>query len=340
MLDEFYEKRVVRSRMHLAVASRQRIANKFELNRRTRSATVMLQMRACMGATHRKSIVKEALDRLDGLMAINHSRREAKQAIRAEQGATWSVSTGRIHSFKTRSSYQEHVVRFITWARETHHIISLEQLDPRAGELATVYLQHRLDEGKSPYTLQAERAALRLFFADRLLAASVDMPRRERAKITRSRGPKKHDRHFQPANWPQLVQFLQATGLRRHEVRALCCHDIFTRDGKLLVHVESGKGGLRRDVPVLAGCEDQVLAVSAGRDPAEAAFSKIPKHMDVHSYRREYAQALYLSYAPGRSLPPPTDRLKRSDYDVEAVLRVSQALGHRRKDVVLRHYLR
>lgn len=293
-----------------------------------------------MGAAHRKSIVKEALDRLDEKMAIRQSRREAKQAIRQEQGTTWSVSTGRIHSFKTRSSYQEHVVRFIKWARETHHTISLEQLDPRAGELATVYLQQRLAESKSPYTLQAERAALRLFFADRVLADSVDIPRRERAKITRSRGPKKHDRHFQPANWSQLVQFLQATGLRRHEVRALRYRDIFMRNEKLLVHVKSGKGGLERDVPVLPGYEAQVLAVSAGRDPDEVAFSRIPKHMDVHSYRREYAQALYLQYAPGRSLPPLTGRLKRGDYDGEAVLQVSQALGHRRKDVVLRHYLR
>lgn len=293
-----------------------------------------------MGAAHRKSIVKEALDRLDSLMAINRSRREAKQAIRDEQGAIWSVSTGRIHSFKTRSSYQEHVVRFIKWARETHQTISLEQLDPRADELAAAYLQQRLAESKSPYTLQAERAALRLFFADRTLADSVGIPRRERANIARSRGPKKHDRHFQPANWPQLVQFLQATGLRRHEVRALRCRDIFMRDDKLLVHVVSGKGGLERDVPVLPGHEEEVSRVIADRDPDTLVFERIPKHMDVHSYRREYAQALYLHYAPGRSLPPPTGRLKRGDYEVEAVLQVSQALGHRRKDVVLRHYLR
>jgi integrase len=273
-------------------------------------------------------------------MAINYSRRKAKQAIREESGQAWSVSTGRIHSFKTRSSYQEHVVRFIKWARETHHTITLEQLDPCANHLATEYLQQRLAESKSPYTLQAERAALRLFFADRVLADSVDIPRRERAKITRSRGPKQHDRHFQPANWPQLVQFLQATGLRRHELRALYCRDIFYRDGQLLVQVVSGKGGLARKVPVLPGREAEVLAVSAGRGPDEAAFSRIPKHMDVHSYRRQYAQALYLVHAPGRSLPPTTGRLKRSDYDREAAERVSHALGHGRLDVVLRHYLR
>src|SRR5947209_17603774 len=125
-----------------------------------------------MGATHRKSIVREALDRLDAKMAIGHSRRDAKLAIREEQGPTWSISTGKIHSFKTRSVYQEHTVRFVKWARTTHHMVSLAQLDPRANELTCEYLQQHLDEGKSPYTLQVERAALRLFFGDRELAAN------------------------------------------------------------------------------------------------------------------------------------------------------------------------
>lgn len=293
-----------------------------------------------MGAAHRKSIVRETIERFDTKMAIGQSRRDAKIALSDEGRRAWSVSTGKIHSHKTRATYQEQCIRFVKWARQVHHVTSLEQLDPRADELATAYLQQQLTEGKSPYTLQVERAAFRLFFDNRTLASDVQIPRRERARITRSRGPKQHDRHFQPENWPELIRFAQATGLRRHEVRALRCRDIFSRDGQLLVHISSGKGGLERDVLVLPGCEVQVLAVSAGRDPDEVAISRIPKHMDVHSYRRKYAQALYLHYAPGRSLPSPTGRLKRDDYDAEAVLRVSQALGHRRKDVVLRHYLR
>jgi hypothetical protein len=293
-----------------------------------------------MGAAHRKSIVRETIERLDTKMAIGESRRDAKVAIREAQGTTWSVSTGRIHSHKTRSTYQEQTIRFVKWVREHHHVTSLAQLDPRADELATAYLQQQLAEHKSPYTLQTERAALRLFFDNRALASTVAIPRRERANITRSRGPKKHDSHFNPANWPELVNFARAAGLRRHELRALYCRDIFTRDRQLLVHVESGKGGLERNAPVLAGCESHVLAVSQGRDPGELVFAKIPKHFDVHNYRREYAQALYLQYAPGRSLPPATGRLKRSDYDPEAAKRVSAALGHQRVDVATRHYLR
>jgi integrase len=293
-----------------------------------------------MGAAHRKSIVRETIERFDTKMAIGESRRDAKIALREEQGTTWSVSTGRIHSFKTRSTYQEQSIRFVKWVRETYHVTSLAQLDPRADELATAYLQQQLAEGKSPYTLQTERAALRLFFDNRALASTVAIPRRERANITRSRGPKQHDSHFQPEHWPEMIRFAQATGLRRHELRALRVRDIFERDGQLLVHVASGKGGLKRDVPVLAGREAEVLAMSGGRDPDALVFERIPKHFDVHSYRREFAQSLYLQYAPGRSLPPATGRLKRSDYDRDAAERVSAALGHRRVEVATRSYLR
>jgi integrase len=274
-------------------------------------------------------------------MAIGQSRRQAKQELRASGETVWAFSTGKIHSFKTRSVYQEHILRFVGWTRSTHAIKTLVQLDPRADELATVYLQQQLADGKSPYTLQVERAALRLFFDNRTLAASVTIPRRARASITRSRGAKKHDRHFQPENWPELVNFVRATGLRRHEVRNLQCGDIYQdQDGRLLVHVKNGKGGLERHVPVLVGREVDVLTVIAGRDPEVPVFERIPKHMDVHSYRREYAQALYLYHAPGRTLPSATGRLKRSDYDRDAAQRVSWALGHQRIDVVLRHYIR
>jgi hypothetical protein len=60
----------------------------------------------------------------------------------------------------------------------------------------------------------------------------------------------------------------------------------------------------------------------------------------VHSYRREYVQALYLYHAPGRTLPPATGRLKANDYDRDAAYEVTLALGHNRIDVVLCHYLR
>ncbi len=277
-------------------------------------------------------------------MAIKQSRGEAKEIAEAAGESTWAFSTGMIHSFKTRTVYQAHVVRFVRWARSIHQVKNLAQLNPRAEALATEWLQAQLAEGKSPYTLQAERAALRLFFGNRTLASDVAIPRRTREHITRSRGPAAHDRHIQLANWQPLIRFLQATGLRRNELRALRDQDIIRDDleylDEVVVKVRNGKGGKARTVPVLPGHEADVRAVLSGSDPEALVFSRIPKHLDVHSYRREYAQALYQHYAPGRGLPPAQGRLNPRDYDRDAAQRVSWALGHNRIDVIIRHYIR
>jgi integrase len=294
---------------------------------------------------HSKSIIRAAIERLDTLRGIGESRYDAKRAIREASGERlWTVSTGKIHSHTTRKVYQQHVLAFVNWARETHTIKRLEDMDERADELVTEYLQRRMGEGKSAYTLQAERSALRLFFTDRTLAQRVNFSRRTRTAITRSRGPVNHDRHFQPANWQPLLKFLQATGLRRNEVRNLRVRDIVAHDpdydNRPTVKVANGKGGKPRTVPVLTGSEQDVLSLKEGRADDEPVFQIIPKHLDVHSYRREYSQALYLTLAPGWSLPPSSGRLKCGDYNAEAVQRVSWALGHNRIDVVLRHYIR
>src|SRR5437868_11774055 len=209
-----------------------------------------------MGATHRKSIIREALDRLDEKMAIGKSRHDAKLALREEQGPTWSISTGRMHSFKTRGVYQEQTVRFIKWARSAHHMINLAQLDPHANTLATEYLQQQLADGKSPYTLQVERAALRLFFDNRALASEVAIPRRAREQITRARGSIIYGNHLNPDHWQSMIRSLRATGLRRREATNLHVGDV-SQDlgGQLLVHIDNGKGGKLRDVPVLPGRE-------------------------------------------------------------------------------------
>src|SRR5215472_1125972 len=134
-------------------------------------------------------------------MAIGESRREAKQAQRATGEHIWTFTTGKIHSYKTRTTYQEHTLRFIAWARENEGIKTLEELDAHADELASRWLQLEIDASKSPYTLQMERSALRMFFSQRALASSITLPKRTLAGITRSRGPVANDHNFQPEHW-------------------------------------------------------------------------------------------------------------------------------------------
>jgi hypothetical protein len=294
----------------------------------------------------RKSIIRAAIERLDEKMAIGESRRDAKITARQkhyEQTGEhqWSVSTGKIHSYVTRKVYQQHVLRFLNWCRDTYQLNRLEHADTRADELVSAYLQERIEEGRSPYTLLAERSALRLFFGDRTLAQSVVLPKRNREKITRSRLPVKQDAHFQPKNWPDLIHFLQATGLRREEVTSLFTYEICvdSESGDLVIYVRNGKGGQDRVVQVLPGHENAVLSVKAQRAEHEHAFAHVPKDLDVHSHRREYSQAFYQCLSL-RELPPPTGRLKPSHYDQAAATATSEQLGHHRRSIVTAHYLR
>jgi integrase len=291
---------------------------------------------------HRKGIIYAAIERFDRLMAVGESRHVAKQTIRkAMSEQNWTLSSGKIHSHLTRKVYQQHTLAFINWARAQHGIMRLEQLDACADEMASQYLIEQLAAGKSAYTVQAQRSALRMFFSTRDLATSVVIPARQRTNITRSRGAAIENHHFQPTHWPAHMAFARATGLRRSELRDLRVRDVCRReDGRLFVYVTNGKGGRSRDVSVLPEYEQEILAIIDGRHLEERVFKYIPKHMKVHSYRRESAQVRYQEHAPGYTLPPVKGRLKSQDYDHAAAQEVSWSLGHNRKDVVLRHYLR
>lgn len=273
-------------------------------------------------------------------MAIGESRFAAKIAARAQDPSIWSYSTGRMHSYATRDTYQKHALDFVRWCRDQEGIRTLEQLDPRAAALVPRYLAERRALGHSPYTLQAIRSALRLFFDDHTLAGEVTLPRREQGGITRSRGPAKRDQGFQPANWQPLLAFLRATGLRRSEVSVIRVRDVRqSADGRAEVVIYSGKGGRPRTVVARPGHDEAVMGVVRGRLPEERVFERIPSHLDVHALRRECAQGLYQELS-GRPLPPARGPLRPADYDLAAVQIVSKMLGHNRDDIVLRHYLR
>lgn len=281
-----------------------------------------------------------AVQRLDALMANGQKRSEAK-ALARERGESLFASTdGKIHAFETRNNYQKIIMRFIDWSRNEYGVNSLERLDERADELVSLYLSERIEKGYSAWTLQTERSALRTFFENRDLAADVALPRRQRQNIVRSRLPAKRDTHFQPDNWLPLIKFVQACGLRREELRDLRVRDIYYKtDGQLVVHVRKGKGGKERKVAVFPGREQDVLAVKEGHTENELVFDRLPSAMDIHAYRRRFAQELYEHFSR-RALPPREGRLQAPDFDREAAEKVTRHLGHNRVDVIFGHYIR
>lgn len=281
-----------------------------------------------------------AIQRLDSLMAIGGKRSEAKAEAAARGESTFAFSDGKIHSYETRETYQKMVMWFIDWCRDTQGIRDLDKMDEQADELASLYLVNRMGQKDiSAWTLYTERSALRIFFQDRELTDCIELPVRRREDIKRSRHETVRDRHINLNNWQHIIQFCLASGLRREELRDLHVRDVYERNQRLTVHVVKGKGGKRREVPVFPGREQAVQSVIADKAPEAHVFDRISSLLDIHSYRRQFAQDLY-EYLSGRPLPPQEGRLQADDFDKKVALSVSQCLGHNRIDVIFQHYIR
>jgi len=273
-------------------------------------------------------------------MAIGEKRSEAKAEAARRGESTFAFSDGKIHSYDSREIYQKVVMWFLNWCRDHHNLRDLDKIDEQADELASLYLVDRMGQPDiSAWTLYTERSALRIFFQDRELTDCITLPQRKRKNIKRSRYPTVRDRHINLANWQHVVQFCLATGLRREELRDLHVRDVYERDQRLVVCVVNGKGGKRREVPVFPGREQAVLQQVDGKEPDAHVFGKISSLLDIHSYRRQFAQDLY-EHLSGRPLPPVEGRLLSTDLDKDVALYVSRCLGHNRIDIIFQHYIR
>jgi integrase len=181
------------------------------------------------------------------------------------------------------------------------------------------YLQGRINRNLSAWTIQRDRSALRKIYQDRQLASEVSVPRRKLKNIKRSRFPVAMDKAFNTENHRDMIDFANATGLRRHEMLLMTPSDVYWKDEILYVHIRQGKGGKPREATVVAGMEERILEIIQGLEPNQLIFQSIPIRMDVHSYRREYSFA-------------------RQEQVSE--LETSHDLGHNRVDVIRGHYSR
>lgn len=272
----------------------------------------------------RKSLVRQAQERLQACLAIGTSKHRDKQT---------GQTNGKIYSYSTYKTYLKHICYFTDWCRQ-HGCRSLEECRPYVSQ----YMDTRRD--LSPYTLKLDVAALRKLYGEDI---EIVTPDRRRKDITRSRGTAVRDAHFSETRNAAIVALCRATGLRRSELAALRVWDVnLSVDGGDIV-VRRGKGGKARIVPIM-GTEAELELIRGLVDGAtDRVCPRVPNNMDVHSYRREYATRVYTRYA--RADIPRSDRYYcRKDrrgivYDRQAMLITSRALGHNRINVIAEHYL-
>ena len=332
--------------------------------------------------SYSKDLHQQAYDRLTGMQSFGESKRAAVAA---------GTDRDKIFSISTYKAYWKHTKYFIKYIKEYHpECTTLKS----ARKYANDWLQTRVDQGLSAWTVQLEAKALGKLYG---IAPDDDNyfkpPKRNRQDIKRSRGDCVRDRHFSKTNNDELIKFCRGTGLRRSELEALKGKDLVTRvqieaeitrleaipedkrtdqetkqldmlrdtrmfPGEYFTFVRHGKGGRQRVSPIIGKNVEQIVARIQETPAEEKVWQHVHKSADIHSYRAEYATAIYKAHAraiqdiPYDKVNKGTGRRYQSQVytcrkdeagkklDKAAMLVCSKALGHNRISVVADNYIR
>ena len=332
--------------------------------------------------SYSKDLHQQAYEKLTSMLALGESKREAVLNGTADD---------KIFSVNTYKTYWKHIKYFLKYVKEKYPECTTLK---KAKRYVNEWLQVRVEQELSAWTIQAEAKALGKLYG--IKPDDEDYfkpPKRNRSEIKRSRGDAKRDRHFSEANNDELIKFCRGTGLRRSELADLKGTDLVTREqieaqitaleqipeqqrtpgdtkrlqmlqdtrmfeGEYFIHVRNGKGGRERVSPIIGKNQTQIIDRMKNTPPDEKVWQFIHQCADIHSYRSDYAVAIYKAHARKIS-EIPFDRVnkgtgKRYQSDVytcrkdeagkkldkAAMLVCSKALGHNRISVVADNYIR
>lgn len=300
---------------------------------------------------------------LSDKLAFGQSKKAAKKDLGFGQ------STYQIYSVNSYKTYLKQCKQYAKWLKQEKGINKIDDIN-KTEQYAKEYIQKRLDDGKSIYTVKMERSALGMLYGKQI---DIKLPSRTPDQITRSRKETKNDRYIsRDGKYKDVFTIAIATGSRRKDISKLCVNNFREVDGKLYVFFEKSKGGRDRLTPVLEKYEKDVRDIieQAKNEGKTRLFNHIPKEIDIHGLRREYCQGLYDEIKDNKELrneilknyPERRELKTQKDKDGNTVTKeiksdvykdrsgniwkrddiyvLSQALGHNRLDVSITHYLK
>lgn len=266
-----------------------------------------------------KTLKEQAYEKLVGMQAFGESKKEAIKN---------GTDKGKIFSFSTYKTYWKHCKYFLEYIQQAHpEITTLKKARPYISE----WLQKRVDQGLSAWTVQTEAKALGKLYG--ITPDDPDFfvaPKRERANIKRSRIKALRDKHFSLTNNDQLIRFCQGVGARRAGIQSLKGKDLMTieqiRDEagtlslkRTLTSTENGrlsilkdamlfdncncfvylkeKGGRERISPIVGPDKEMIVKRFQCTAPDEKVWKHVHNAADIHAYRAYYAGEIYRMYA-------------------------------------------
>ena len=269
---------------------------------------------------YRKSLYEQANDKLVSMQAFGESKKEAKLN---------GTDADKIFSFNSYKTYWKHTKYFLNWIKINHPEITTLK---KARKYCNEWLQSRVDEGLSAWTIQTESMALAKLYGRKPTDDDwFEAPKRNRTDIKRSRTTTVRDSHFSVTNNDELIKFCRGTGCRRNILLKLNKDDLWTKErvdaelqrlsGKgtltedelkilkclkdvkecypdfdyYIIH-RKDKGGRYRVAPVIDNVD--LIVDRFERTPdGKKVWEYVNTNADIHGYRSDYATALYKKYA-------------------------------------------
>lgn len=264
---------------------------------------------------------------------------QSKYKARREEGTKYPKG---IFSHQTFETYMQQCHQFVNWLKENEEIPKVRKI-LEARKYVGIYLEELKDKAYSPYTVHTAAAALAKMYECRMEDFGVDLDKRERKVIKRSR--QEPDPEYERKH-QDIVDFYRGCGLRRCEMLRLKGEDVYRNEkGEVIVHVRKGKGGKERFVTARTQYADHILKMAGAVMPKEKVFLTLPGKLQNHRYRGDFAKGLYYELArPLDKIPKDELYIMRKEragekYDRVAMLEVSRQLGHNRIGVIAESYL-
>ena len=287
-------------------------------------------------AQQKESYRKTARERLQAMVNAGMGSKRSEDKSEAD-------TKNKIYSKATFKTYKQQFGHFADWLKEAHpEAVTLE--DARA--FVDEYLKHLIKLERSAYSISTAKAAIAKVMGVEA-TQFIATPPRLRADIKRSRGVAERDKHISEKKEEELARFTSATGLRRKEMTMIKAEDLFFENGQAYLNVTQGtKGGKPRVAKIVGKTEEETKAIVKWIQSKKGRlFNKLSSNYDNHYYRATYANRLYNQLKRDIDDIPTEDKyIMRKEragevYDKQAMLLVSQALGHNRISVIAQSYL-
>ena len=270
---------------------------------------------------YRKDLHQQAYEKLNQMLAIGQSRAQGKQDGTAKD---------HIYSFATYKTYRKHIRYFLQYIKRHHPECTTLKA---ARRYVNEWLQSRVDQGLSSWTIHTESAALcKLYGIAPDDPKRFQPPSRRREAIRRSRVDAVRDKHFSETNNDELIKFCCATGCRRNVLEKLRGRDLWTMaeiraeaerlagtgmlppreaaclhalleaqqyfpDHAYFLWHRTDKGGRQRLAPIVGPDAELVAARMRDTAPGERVWLSVHSGADIHAYRAVYARSIYKMYA-------------------------------------------